>query len=168
MARILVVQEIAQNTSFVREALEGGHNIHAVSKVSEAREIIATNAIDLIICAVHLNHGDVFDLLMWLKRHEQYHKIPFVFFCAMPDEFARFVSPVVVSAAKVLGVADHITMENFDAGAFSKRIEAALLSDTHRLQTPVTPTREQVQSKERDRFEAARDLAQKKAAQDVG
>jgi CheY-like chemotaxis protein len=128
MARIVVIHEIAANHKRVRESLPE-HEILAFKKISSAMRFLERNRVDLIISAVHLLDGNVFDLLHWAKADANLRGIPFVFFCAEPSELAKYVSGAVKSAAQILGASRYIAMDTFDADAFRAAIQEVLESD---------------------------------------
>ena len=57
------------------------------------------------------------------------HAVPFVCFSTEPAEVAKYLSDGVRTAARALGAARYITMENFDKAAFLAEIEWLLPQD---------------------------------------
>jgi len=101
-----------------------GHQVTKTGTFHEAMEILRCADIDLVISDVHLqNGGSVFDFLRWTKGDPHLHSIPFVCFSAEPPEVGKYLSDGVRTAARALGAADYITMEQFDATAFRQKIE---------------------------------------------
>jgi CheY-like chemotaxis protein len=100
-----------------------------------AMHFLEQNRADLIISAVHLLEGNVFDFLRWTKSDANLRGIPFVFFCAEPTELSRYVSNAVKHAAQILGASRYIAMETFDASEFHAVIADVLDSAVPRITT---------------------------------
>jgi CheY-like chemotaxis protein len=128
MARIVVIHEIARNHKRVRESLPE-HEILAFKQLPSATRFLEKNSADLIISAVHLTEGNVFDFLHWVKADSRLCSIPFVFFCAEPTELAKYVSGAVKSAAQILGASRYMAMDIFDEAAFRATIQEVLESE---------------------------------------
>lgn len=128
MARIVVVHEIARNHKRVRESLPE-HEILAFKQLPSAMRFLEKNSADLIVSAVHLTDGNVFDFLHWVKADRRLCRIPFVFFCAEPTELAKYVSGAVKSAAHILGASRYMAMDTFDKAVFRATIQEVLESE---------------------------------------
>lgn len=126
MARIVVLQEIQANMKRVRRSLEPiGHQVIGFSSQPVAVAYLKDEKVDLIISAVHLDEGNVFDFLKWSRSHPTNQTTPFVFFCAEPTEFGKHVFGAVKTAGELLGVSKYILMDTFDTIQF--RCEIAKL-----------------------------------------
>ncbi len=134
MARIVVVHEIAANHERVTRSLPE-HEILPFRQIDQAMHFLEQNRADLIISAVHLLEGNVFDFLRWAKSHANLRGIPFVFFCAEPTELSRYVSIAVKHAAQILGASRYIAMDTFDASEFHAVITDVLDSDVPHITT---------------------------------
>jgi CheY-like chemotaxis protein len=132
VARIVVIPEIPANHRRVRESL-AEHEILAFQKLHQAMRFINRNPVDLVISAVHLVDGNVFDFLHWMKADNNLRTIPVVFFCAEPTELARYVSGAVKSAALILGASGYIAMDEFDSVAFREVITEILGQEAPQL-----------------------------------
>lgn len=139
MARIVVLQEIQANMKRVRRSLEPvGHVVIGFSSQPVAVSFLKNEKVDLIISAVHLDEGNVFDFLKWSRSYPTNQSTPFVFFCAEPNQYGKHVFGAVKSAGELLGVSKYILMETFDTIQFRCEI-AKLLA----LSTPATPARQE-------------------------
>jgi response regulator RpfG family c-di-GMP phosphodiesterase len=127
MARIVVVQEIQANMRRVRHSLEPiGHVVIGFSSQRVAIAYLKEEKVDMIISAVHLLEGDVFDFLKWSRSHPTNQSTPFVFFFAEPTYFGRHVFGAVKSAGELLGVSKYILMDSFDAIQFRSEVAKLL------------------------------------------
>jgi CheY-like chemotaxis protein len=143
MARIVVLQEIQANMKRVRRSLEPvGHLVIGFSSQPVAVSFLKNEKVDLIISAVHLDEGNVFDFLKWSRSYPTNQSTPFVFFCAEPNQYGKHVFGAVKSAGELLGVSKYILMETFDTIQF--RCEVAKLLA---LSTPATPAGQEDGSK---------------------
>ena len=87
-------------------------------------EILRKSEFDLIISDVHLqNGGTVFDFLRWVKGDPHMRETPFVCFSAEPPEISKYLADGVRTAARSLGAARYIGMEQFDGELFLREIE---------------------------------------------
>jgi CheY-like chemotaxis protein len=126
MARIVVLQEIQANMKRVRRSLEPiGHVVIGFSSQPVAVAFLKNEKVDLIISAVHLDEGNVFDFLKWARSYPTNQSTPFIFFCAEPTQFGKHVFGAVKSAGELLGVSKYILMDTFDTIQF--RCEVAKL-----------------------------------------
>lgn len=121
--RVLVLQEIEKNAERVKEALtRTDTEIVCFQSQPAAMEYLNGNKVDLIVTAVHLQSGNVFDFLKWVKGDPLNKHSAFVFFCAEPTEVARYVWPAVQTAATVLGADKYITMDHFDRDSLRNQL----------------------------------------------
>lgn len=131
MAKIVVLQEISSNMKRVQTSLEPvGHTVVGFSSQAEAIDYLRKERVDLIISAVHLINGNVFDFLKWSKSYPTNQATPFIFFCAEPTEFAKHVSGGVKCAGELLGASKYIMMDKFDVIQFRSEIARLLLDDS--------------------------------------
>lgn len=77
---ILVVDDVPVNIEVVRGALEPfGFTVQAASDAVEAMESIERDPPDLILCDLHMPHGDGFSLIVRVKGSDALARIPFLF-----------------------------------------------------------------------------------------
>jgi CheY-like chemotaxis protein len=127
-AKILLLQEIEYDQDCVKRALNPDrYELVSTRSYREAIKEIENATFDVIVSAVHLKSGNVFELLQYAKSSQSNKSSPFVFFCAEPSEFARCVSPAIRTAGKVLGADEYITMDPFDENKFKSAIDKLLL-----------------------------------------
>lgn len=130
MARIVVLQEIESNMRRVRKSLEPvGHVVIGFSSQPRAISYLKKEKVDIIISAVHLVEGNVFDFLKWSRSHPTNQATPFVFFCAEPTTFGRHVFGAVKTAGELLGATQYILMDTFDSIQFRYQISKLLAED---------------------------------------
>lgn len=120
----------------VRRSLEPiGHVVIGFSSQPVAVAFLKNEKVDLIISAVHLDEGNVFDFLKWARSYPTNQTTPFIFFCAEPTQFGKHVFGAVKSAGELLGVSKYILMETFDTIQF--RCEVAKLLALKPAASPV-------------------------------
>ncbi len=113
--RVLVLQEIEANAERIKLSLKDCQSeIVCFSSQPEAMKYLIHTSVDLIISAVHLQSGNVFDFLKWVKADPVNQHAAFIFFCAEPNQVAKYVWPAVQTAAHVLGAERFIAMDAFD------------------------------------------------------
>jgi len=124
-ARILVTMEHPKQMKLIGDSLEHyGHCVLKAITFHESMEILRNSEVDLIISDVHLqNGGSVFDFLRWVKGDPHMQAVPFVCYSSEPAEIGKYLADGVRTAARALGAAKYITMEQFDANAFRHEIE---------------------------------------------
>lgn len=124
-AKILALLEHPEAMTRIADTLEHfGHTVLKASNFADAMEILRQRDVDLIIGDVHLqNGGSIFDFMRWVRGDPHTHAIPFVCFSTEPVEVPKYLSDGVRTAARALGAARYITMEQFDAVSFRQEIE---------------------------------------------
>lgn len=77
---ILVVDDVPVNIEVVRGALEPfGFTVLSATDAIEAMESVERDPPDLILCDLHMPHGDGFSLITRVKAQEAFAHIPFLF-----------------------------------------------------------------------------------------
>ncbi len=124
-AKILVTMEHEEQRNQIGDCLEKvGHKVTKVDTFHNAMEILRNTDFDLIMSDVHLqNGGSVFDFLRWVKGDPHLRSTPFVCYSSEPQEVGRYLADGVRTAARALGAARYISMENFDGPALLEEIE---------------------------------------------
>lgn len=131
-ARILITMEHEDKGKQLADCLkDSGHAVTSVDTFHNAMEILRSSDFDLVVADVHLqNGGSVFDFLRWTKGDPHLRQIPFICFSSEPPELGKYLIDGVRTAARALGAAKYMTMENFDTKVFRQEIEW-LLPITH-------------------------------------
>ncbi len=124
-AKILVTMEHEVQRSLIGECLEKvGHEVTKVDTFHNAMDILRAQDFDLIMSDVHLqNGGSVFDFLRWVKGDPHMRSTPFVCFSAEPPEVGKYLADGVRTAARALGAARYISMDQFDSSVLLHEIE---------------------------------------------
>ncbi len=124
-AKILITMEHEEQRKQLGDCLEAvGHKVTRVDTFHNAMEILRNVDFDLIVSDVHLqNGGSVFDFLRWVKGDPHLAGVPFVCFSAEPPEIGKYLADGVRTAARALGAARYVGMENFDSPTFLHEIE---------------------------------------------
>jgi len=124
-AKILITMEHEKQRLQIGDCLEAvGHKVTKVDTFHNAMDILRSADFDLIISDVHLqNGGSVFDFLRWVKGDPHMKGTTFVCFSAEPPEVGKYLADGVRTAARSLGAARYIAMEQFDGPTFLHEIE---------------------------------------------
>lgn len=130
-ARILALLEHSEAMNLVTDSLEHfGHDVYKADKFQNAMEILRQREVDLIIADVHLqNGGSIFDFLRWVKGDPHMRAVPFICFSTEPEEVPKYLRDGVRTAARALGAAKYMSMEQFDRSAFIAEIDWLLPQD---------------------------------------
>jgi CheY-like chemotaxis protein len=124
-AKILVTMEHAAQRNELGDCLERvGHSVTKADTFHGAMDILRCTDFDLIVSDVHLqNGGSVFDFLRWVKGDPYMRATPFVCYSTEPKEVGKYLADGVRTAARSLGAARYVTMEDFDGPEFLREIE---------------------------------------------
>jgi|SRR5271170_7064045 len=126
-AQILALLENFENAAEVSASLKlAGHQLLVVNNYRRAMAILSDRNFDLIISDVHLQSGNVFDFLRWVKANPTIRETQFVLFSSHPTERAKLIAESVQMAAHLLGASSYIVMESFDPLLFCQEIELLL------------------------------------------
>lgn len=118
MAQILILEQHKRQFQFVKQCVEAkGHKLFWSAKPDEALQSLEKFAFDLIICAVNLDDGDVFEFLRAVKENKATAAIPFVFCSADQDRTQRFATSVIKAGGQALGARKYILPSSYDASA---------------------------------------------------
>lgn len=106
-----------------------GHETIVVDSFAKAKDLLLTQPCGLIISDVHLeNGGSVFDFLRWVKdAPAPLNAIPFVLLSVEPTKRAKYLGEGVRMAARHLGAAKYISMEEFDVDVLSEQLSDLFL-----------------------------------------
>ncbi len=80
----------------------------------------------MVIAAVHLKDGNVFDLIRAMRRDDQLKRIPIVCLNINPGRCADYFNDSLEVASKELGADRFITLQNYDAKELWKQIDKIL------------------------------------------
>lgn len=130
-AHIVALVEDHENSQQVEFCLRGyGFDVTAVNRFVDAKVVLSSKNVDLIISDVHLeNGGNVFDFLRWIKNGQATQRIPFALFSLKPSPMAKYLADGLRTAARTLGAVRYIEMDEFDADRFLLHINELLALD---------------------------------------
>lgn len=130
-ALILALHEEDEHSVRVADSLrKSGHAVIMSKDFPHAISVLKEKNVDMIISDVHLqNGGNVFDFLRWAKKNPTTMNTPFVLFSAEATGVAKFIDDGLRTSARLLGAAMYITMEQFDADEFRKKIDSLIPPD---------------------------------------
>lgn len=130
--RFLAILSDEKTANCIIGSFDDSADIIRIDSFSEAMHILRTQKIDLILSEIRLQPKDkredcssVFDLLRWVKGDPFLNKIPFV--CLSPEPISDSASyDGLRIAARSLGAAKFLAMENFDQDLFRSQLEMLL------------------------------------------
>jgi CheY-like chemotaxis protein len=131
MANILLFQE-SNELSIVRQALEPVHCLTFTASESDALAILKQQHFDMIISAVYLERGNIFDFLRKVKQDSIAAQTPFVCFAARRTRAARFLNHTLAISAVKFGAVAFLQLDDFckgdicDLSAIRQAIEQVL------------------------------------------
>lgn len=86
-AHILNLEDESAIREMVRFALErDGHQLHSAATTVQAKQLIATEKIDLAIVDWMLPGGSGLEFVRWLRKQERYAQLPIIMLTARNDE----------------------------------------------------------------------------------
>lgn len=130
VAQIIALLEDRNHAKEIKDCLEAaGYKVSVHGAFPDAKLYLQTNSkCDLIISDVHLeNGGNVFDFLRWAKGYPPLSAVPFVLLSLQPSDVAKYLRDGVRVAARHLGAAKYIDMEQFDAVLLEKELSECIL-----------------------------------------
>ncbi|MBX9695823.1 MAG: hypothetical protein K2Z81_25785 [Cyanobacteria bacterium] len=127
-ARILALLEHAKHGEQLTDCLEqSGYEVEIVSSFRKAITALNERTFDMIISDVHLeNGGSVFDFLKWVKSRQTLQAVPFVLLNLEPSPIARYVEDGVRTAARLMGAAKYISIDEFECSRLREEINKLL------------------------------------------
>jgi CheY-like chemotaxis protein len=140
---VLALLENYRHAEKIKTSLLGaGHDVLVVNSFPEAKLFLQTHLCDAIISDVHLeNGGSVYDFLQWVKSDPRLTHIPFIFLSLEPTTLAKYLQDGVRVAARHLGAAKYINMEEFDPvrlnielAEFFSKVEDSKVHSTQELE----------------------------------
>jgi CheY-like chemotaxis protein len=105
-----------------------GYQVLAVQSIDEALEVLSRESVDMIIVAVHLQEGNIFDFIRIVRADPDASKrsVPIVCLNVNPRLHARYLNDSLEVSAMALGANRFITMEPYDAASLWKDINTML------------------------------------------
>jgi len=104
-----------------------GFSVTTVETAEQAIELLKrSESFALIIAPVHLEEGDVFDFLRWVRGDNRHRHDPFVLICFAPSKFTKSIASGIEAASRVLGADEVVFAESFERESFWSIIEPLL------------------------------------------
>ena len=105
-----------------------GYEVLVVHTIEEAYDTLHCEPVSMIIVAVHLQEGNVFDFMRTVRADPSpsIRKLPLICLNLNPRLHARYLNDSLEISAKVLGADKFITMEPYDAAVLWAQIEKML------------------------------------------
>jgi CheY-like chemotaxis protein len=116
--KILALKERPEYALALKELIEPhGYVVLPVQSIEEALEALHREPVNMIIVAVHLQEGNVFDFIRTVRAdpNPAIKNLPLVCLNVNPRLHARYLNDSLEICSKVLGADRFITMEPYDA-----------------------------------------------------
>jgi len=127
--KILALKDRPEYALALKDLLEPhGYKVLVVHTIEQAYETLHRESVNMIIIAVHLQDGNVFDFIrtVRLDPNPLIQKLPLVCLNLNPRLHARYLNDSLEIAAKALGADTFITMQSYDAASLWAQIEQML------------------------------------------
>jgi len=124
---ILALKERPEYANALKKLIEPhGYQVLIAHTVEEALETLQIEEIDMVIVAIHLQVGNVFDLIRAIRNDQSLKEIPIVCLNINPGRCADYLNDSLEVASKQLGVNRFITMHSYDAKELWKQLDKML------------------------------------------
>jgi len=126
--KILALKERPEYARSFRDMIEPhGYQVVIATTVEAALELLREDdEIDMVIAAVHLEEGNVFDLIREIRRDDDLKRIPIVCLNINPGRCANYLNDSLEVASKALGADRFITMQHYDSEELWKQLDKML------------------------------------------
>ncbi len=131
--KILALKERPEYALALKELIEPhGYEVLVVRTIEEAIETVHRVPVSMVILAVHLQDGNVFDLIRAIRvdPDSRLRRIPMVCLNLNPRLHATYLNDSLETSAKALGADRFITMDPYDPVRLWKEIEKMLPDDS--------------------------------------
>jgi CheY-like chemotaxis protein len=115
--KILALKDRPEYALALKELIEPhGYEVLPVHTVEQALELLQKEEVNMIIVAIHLREGNVFDFIREVRDSpdEKVRRVPIVCINLNPRLHARYLNDSLRISAKALGANKFITMEPYD------------------------------------------------------
>ncbi len=137
--KILALKDRPEYALALKDLIEPhGFQVLVVHTIEEALETLHSEPVNMIIVAVHLQEGNVFDFIRTVRAdpNASIKKLPLICLNLNPRLHARFLNDSLEVSAKALGADKFITMQPYDAAVLWAQIKQ-MLPDEERIDNAV-------------------------------
>lgn len=127
--KILALKDRPEYALALKDLIEPhGYHVLVVHTIEEALETLHSEAVNMIIVAVHLQEGNVFDFIRTVRAdpNATIKKLPLICVNLNPRLHARYLNDSLEISAKALGADKFITMQPYDAAVLWAQIKQML------------------------------------------
>ena len=127
--KILALKDRPEYALALKDLIEPhGYEVLVVHTIEQPFETLHREPVNMIIVAVHLQEGNVFDFIRTVRAdpNPDIKKLPLICLNLNPRLHARYLNDSLEISAKALGADRFITMEPYDAVALWAQIERML------------------------------------------
>ena len=131
--KILAMKERPEYALALKELIEPhGYLVLPVQSIEEALDALHREPVNMIIVAVHLQEGNVFDFIRTVRADPNpgIKNLPLVCLNVNPRLHARYLNDSLEICSRVLGADRFITMEPYDAVQLWSEIASMLPEET--------------------------------------
>lgn len=140
--KILALKDRPEYALALKDLIEPhGYQVLVVHTIEEALETLHSEFVNMIIVAVHLQEGNVFDFIRTVRAdpNPSIKNLPLICLNLNPRLHARYLNDSLEISAKALGANKFITMQPYDAVALWDQIKR-MLPDEDRIDNAVPIT----------------------------
>ncbi len=137
--KILALKDRPEYALALKDLIEPhGFQVLVVHTIEEALATLHSEPVNMIIVAVHLQEGNVFDFIRTVRAdpNASIKKLPLICLNLNPRLHARFLNDSLEVSAKALGADKFITMQPYDAAVLWAQIKQ-MLPDEERIDNAV-------------------------------
>lgn len=127
--KILTLKDRPEYALALKDLIEPhGYEVLVVHTIEEACLTLHREAVNMVIVAVHLHEGNVFDFLRTVRAdpNPAINKLPIICLNLNPRLHTRFLNESLEISAKALGANKFITMQPYDAATLWAQIKQML------------------------------------------
>lgn len=131
--KILALKDRPEYALALKDLIEPhGYEVLVVHTIEQAYETLHREAVNMIIIAVHLQDGNVFDFIRTVRADSNptIKNLPLICLNLNPRLHARYLNDSLEVSAKALGADKFITMEPYDAAVLWAKIGQMLPDET--------------------------------------
>ena len=127
--KILALKDRPEYALALKDLIEPhGYTVLPAHTIEEAWDVLHREAVNLVIVAVHLQEGNVFDFIRAVRAdlNPEIRDVPLMCLNLNPRLHARYLNDSLQISAKALGANEFITMEPYDPMLLWKEIDKIL------------------------------------------
>jgi CheY-like chemotaxis protein len=149
--KILVLKDRPEYIAALKTLIEPhGFAVIATGNVEEALRVLHSQDLDMIVVAIHLQEGNVFDFIRIVRMdaNVRINSLPIICLNLNPELHAPHLNESLKTSAKSLGANRFITMEPYDPSVLWTEIEKFLPRESVKVASASTSCDDQFRHSE--------------------